>query len=60
MFSNARLSEKASLKTLAKMQSKVSITSSQVALISQFEIKSPKELIDDIAVNKKVKIKKLE
>lgn len=60
MVSNAKLSEKASLKTLAKMQSQVSITSSQVALISQFEIKSPQELIDDIAVNKKVKIKKLE
>ena len=60
MVSNAKLSEKASLKTLARMQSKVSITSSQVALISQFEIKSPQELIDDIAVNKKVKIKKLE
>jgi hypothetical protein len=42
------------------MQSQVSITSSQIALLSQFEIKSPQELIDDIAVNKKAKIKKLE
>jgi hypothetical protein len=42
------------------MQSQVSITSSQIALLSQFEIKSPQELIDDIAVNNKAKIKKLE
>ncbi len=42
------------------MQSLVLMTSSQIALLSQFEIKSPQELIDDIAVNKKAKIKKLE
>jgi hypothetical protein len=54
------LSGKASLKALVKMQSQVSITSSRVALISPVEIKSPQELIVDIAVNNKAKIKKME
>jgi predicted small metal-binding protein len=52
------LTAHASIKLLKKLQSKVSITSARID--QDAEIRSPQELLDDIADNNKEKIKRME